>query len=169
MTTSLYDFTIPALTRALTNLSRQLEKAHAHAAQKKTDFAAFAESRLIADMRPLSSQIQIACDNAKGAAARLAGVDAPRHEDTEKTYEELQARIAKTLDFINGIKPEQFAGAESREIVLKFPVLTLKFSGQDYVTKFLLPNFYFHVSMAYALLRKNGVELGKGDFLGNIQ
>jgi hypothetical protein len=169
MTASIYDFTIPALTRALTNLSKQLDKANAHAVAKKTDFAAFAESRLIADMRPLSSQIQIACDNAKGAAARLAGVEAPRHEDTEKTYEELQARIAKTLDFINSVKPEQFVGAESREIVLKFPSVTLKFTGQDYVTKFLLPNFYFHVTMAYALLRKNGVEIGKSDYLGNVQ
>lgn len=169
MTASLYDFTIPALTRALTNLSKQLDKAQAHAGQKKTDFAAFAESRLIADMRPLTSQVQIACDNAKGAAARLAGIEAPRHEDTEKTCEELKARIAKTLDFIASVKPEQFAGAETREVVLKFPSVTLTFTGQDYVTKFLMPNFYFHVSMAYALMRKNGVELGKSDFLGNIQ
>jgi hypothetical protein len=169
MTAPLYDFTVPALTHALTNLSRQLDKAHAHAGQKKVDFSAFAESRLIADMRPLTSQIQIACDNAKGAVARLAGIDAPRHEDTEKTYEELKARIAKTLDFIGSVKAEQFVGAETREVVLKFPSVTLKFNGKDYVTKFLLPNFYFHVTMAYALMRKNGVELGKTDFLGNIQ
>lgn len=169
MTASLYDFTVPAFIRALTNLSRQLDKAHAHAGQKKADFTAFAESRLIADMRPLTSQIQIATDNAKGGAARLAGIDAPRFEDTEKTYDELKARIAKTLDFLASIKPEQFAGAETREVVLKFPNVTLNFNGQDYVTKFLLPNFYFHVTMAYALMRKNGVEIGKTDYLGNVQ
>jgi len=169
MTTSLYDFTVPALTRALTNLSRQLEKAKTHAAQKKVDFSAFAQARLIADMLPLTAQVQIACDNAKGAVARLTGIEAPKHEDNEKTYEELQARIAKTLDFIGTAKREQFAGAETREVVLKFPSVTLSFNGQDYVTKFLLPNFYFHVSMAYALLRSNGVELGKSDFMGAIQ
>jgi hypothetical protein len=169
MTASLYDFTVPALTRALTNLSRQLEKANAHATRKKADFSAFAQARLIADMHPLTAQVQIACDNAKGAVARLVGIEAPKHEDNEKTYEELQARIAKTLDFIGTAKREQFAGAETREVVLKFPNITLTFNGQDYVTKFLLPNFYFHVTMAYALLRKNGVELGKPDFLGAIQ
>jgi len=169
MTVSLYDFTVPALVRALTNLSHQLEKAHKFAAQKKVDFEAFAQARLIADMRPLTAQIQIATDNAKGAVARLTGVDAPKYEDNEKTYEELQERIAKTLDFVNSVKREQFEGAERREVVLKFPQVTLTFTGQDYVTKFLLPNFYFHVTMAYALLRKNGVELGKPDFMGAIQ
>lgn len=169
MTTSLYDFTVPAFARALTSLSRQLDKAHARAVQKKTDFKAFAETRLIADMLPLTAQIQIASDNAKGAVARLTGIDAPKFEDNETTYEELQARIAKTLDFINSVTPEQFVGAESRQVVLKFPSLTLSFLGQDYVTKFALPNFYFHATMAYALMRKNGVELGKPDFIGDIQ
>lgn len=169
MTASLYDFTVPAFTRALTNLSHQLDKAHAHAGQKKVDFSAIAESRLIADMRPLTSQVQIACDNAKGATARLAGIEAPRHEDSEKTYEELKARIAKTLDFIGSVKPEQFADAETREVVLKFPNVTLKFTGKDYVTKFALPNFYFHVTTAYAVMRQNGVEIGKSDFIGNVQ
>ena len=169
MTTSLYDFTVPSFTRALQNLSKQLEKAQTHATNKKIDFKAFAESRLIADMHPLTSQVQIACDNAKGAVARLAGVEAPRHEDNEKTYEELQARIKKTLDFIATVKREQFEGAETRQVVLKFPNMTLTFNGMDYVTKFALPNFYFHASMAYALLRKNGVEIGKVDFMGNVQ
>ena len=169
MTASIYDFTVPVFTRALTNLATQLDKAHAHATQKKMDFKAFAETRLIADMLPLTSQVQIACDNAKGAVARLASVDAPKHEDNEKTYEELKARIAKTQDFIASVKREQFTGAETREVVLKFPNLTLTFNGLDYVTKFALPNFYFHATMAYALLRKNGVELGKPDFMGAIQ
>jgi hypothetical protein len=169
MASSLYDFTVPALTVSLNNLSKQLDKASAHAEQKKFDSKVFADARLIADMLPLTSQIQIACDNAKGAVARLAGIDPPKHEDNEKTFPELKARIAKTLDFISTVKREQFAGAETREIVLKFPQVTFKFSGQDYVTKFVLPNFYFHVTTAYVILRKNGVELGKGDFLGAIQ
>jgi hypothetical protein len=169
MATSLYDFTVPVFTLALTNLGKQVDKAIAYADQKKTDSTAFAGARLIADMLPLSAQVQIACDNAKGAVARLAGIDPPKHEDNEKTLPELKARIAKTLDFIGTLKPAQFNGAETKEIVLTFPSLTLKFNGKDYVTKFALPNFYFHASMAYALLRKNGVDLGKGDFLGAIQ
>jgi uncharacterized protein len=169
MTVSLYDFTIPAFTRALTNLSNQLDKAAALATQKKFDFKALAETRLIADMNPLTSQVQVATDTAKGVVGRLAGIDMPKYEDNEKTYEELKARIAKTLDLIGGVRPDQFAGAESKEVVLNFPQVTLKFSGQDYVTKFALPNFYFHVTMAYALLRKNGVALGKADYLGAIQ
>jgi hypothetical protein len=166
MTASLYDFSVPAFVRALTNLSNQLDKAKAYADHKKFDFKAIAESRLIADMHPLTSQIQIATDNAKGAVARLAGIDPPKYEDNEKTYEELKARIAKTLDFVSSVKREQFAGAETREVVLKFPGRTLTFNGQDYLTKFVFPNFYFHVTMAYALLRKNGVEIGKLDFMG---
>lgn len=169
MTTSLYDFTVPALARALTNLSNQLDKANTHAAAKKCDFKAFAEERLIADMLPLSAQVQVATDNAKGAVARLIGIEAPKYDDNDKTCEELKARITKTLDFLNSVRREQFAGAETREIVLTFPSATLKFTGQDYVTKFVLPNFYFHVAMAYALLRKNGVDIGKRDFLGAVQ
>jgi hypothetical protein len=166
---SLYDFSVPAFTLALTNLSNQMDKATAYAERKKFDTKAFADARLIADMLTFTKQVQIACDNAKGPVARLAGIENPKHEDNEATFAELKARIAKTLDFIKTAKPEQFAGAEKREIVLQFPQLTLKFAGQDYLTKFALPNFYFHVTMAYALLRHNGVELGKGDFIGAVQ
>jgi len=169
MTASLYDFTVPAFTRALTNLSTQIDKAQALADQKKFDSTQLAESRLIADMHSFARQVQIACDNSKGPVARLAGVEPPKHEDTEKTFAELKARIAKTLDFIGTLKPDQFVGAETREIVLKFPQLTLKFNGQDYVTKFALPNFYFHAATAYNILRANGVEIGKADFIGAIQ
>jgi uncharacterized protein len=105
----------------------------------------------------------------KGAAARLAGVESPKYEDTEATIAELKARVRKTLDFIKTIKPEQLQGAESRNIELKFPSATLKFTGLNYLTHFVLPNFFFHMTMTYALLRKNGVELGKRDFLGPIQ
>jgi uncharacterized protein len=169
MSVSLYDVSIPIFTLSLNNLAAILDKAASHAEDKKVDPKVLPQARLIIDMLPLSSQIQIACDTAKGAAARLADVEIPKHEDTEATLAELKARLAKTLEFIKTIKPEQFQGAETREIVLKFPQSTLKFTGVNYVTNFVLPNFFFHVTMAYALLRKNGVQLGKRDFLGPIQ
>lgn len=169
MSVSMYDVSIPVFTLSLSNLSAILDKAANHAETKKIDSKTMPQARLIADMLPLSAQIQIACDNAKGAAARLAGVEVPKHEDTEATLAELKARVAKTLDFIKTIKPEQLQGAETREIVLQFPQTTLKFTGINYLTNFVLPNFFFHMTMAYALLRKNGVDLGKRDFLGPIQ
>lgn len=170
MSTSLYDFSVPAFVRALTNLSNQIDKASAHAEHKNFDAKALADARLIADMMPFFGQVRVACDNAKGAVARLAAIDNPPHEDVETTFPELKARIAKTLDFINSARPEQFVGAEAREIVLQFPNLTLKFpNGFDYLTRFALPNFYFHTTMAYALLRQNGVDVGKRDYLGAIQ
>jgi hypothetical protein len=169
MSVSLYDFCVPAFTLALTNLSNQIDKASAYAERKKFDAKALAEARLIADMHPFTRQVQIACDNAKGTVARLAGIDAPQHQDNETTFAELKARIAKTLDFIKTAVREQFVGAQTREILLQFPAMTLKFTGEDYLTKFALPNFYFHSAMAYAILRQNGVEVGKGDFLGAVQ
>jgi len=169
MSISMYDVSIPIFTLSLTNLSAILDKAASHEQSKKVDPKVIPQARLIVDMLPLSAQIHIACDTAKGAAARLAGVEIPKHEDTEATLAELKARVAKTLDFIKTIKPEQLQGAETREIVLKFPQTTLKFTGINYLTNFVLPNFFFHVTTAYALLRKNGVDLGKRDFLGPIQ
>ena len=169
MSISLYDVSIPIFTLSLSNLSAILDKADSHGGAKKVDPKVIPQARLIVDMLPLSAQIQIACDTAKGAAARLAGVEVPKHEDTEATLAELKARVAKTLDFIKTIKPAQLQGAETREIVLKFPQTTLKFTGINYLTNFVLPNFFFHVTTAYALLRKNGVDLGKRDFLGPIQ
>lgn len=169
MSISLYDVTVPVLSASLTNLSAILDKSVAHAAAKKFDPNVLADTRLIADMMPLRRQIQTACDTAKGAAARLAGIDNPKHEDNETTLPELKARIAKTLDFLKTVTAQQLEGAESREITLTFPNMTLKFTGHSYVTTFVLPNFFFHVTMAYALLRQNGVELGKVDYLGKIQ
>jgi hypothetical protein len=169
MAISLYDFSIPALIRGLTNMSALLDKAAAHATTKKFDSIALAQSRLFPDMHPLSRQVQIACDTAKGAAGRLAGIDAPKHEDTETTLPELKARIAKTIDFLKTITPAQVAGDENRSIELKFPNGTWKFTAIKYLNDFVLPNFYFHSSMVYALLRKGGVEVGKADFLGAIQ
>ena len=166
---TLYDFSIPALTRGLSNMSAILDKAAAHATAKKIDAAVLAQTRLFPDMHPLSRQVQIACDTAKGAAGRLAGVEVPKHEDTETTLPELKARIAKTLEFLKTVTAAQFPSDESRAIEIKFPNGSWKFTALGYVNDFVLPNFYFHASMVYALLRKSGVEIGKGDFLGAIQ
>jgi len=169
MSVSLYDFSVPPLVHGLNTLNALLDKCAAHAAARKTDAKAYLGSRLIADMHPLTRQVQIACDTAKGAAARLAGVEAPKHEDTEATLEEVQARVRKTLDFLATFKAAQFEGPETREIVLSFPSRTLRFTALDYVRQFVLPNFYFHLTIAYAILRSNGVDVGKSDFLGPIQ
>jgi len=168
MAISLYDFSVPCLIRGLTNMSAILDKAVAHAAAKKIDSATLAQLRLFPDMHPLSRQVQIACDTAKGAAGRLAGVEIPKHEDTETTLPELKARIAKTLDFLKTITAAQLAGDDERAIEIKFPNGSWKFTAKSYVADFVLPNFYFHDSMVYALLRKGGLEIGKGDFLGAI-
>ena len=169
MAISMYDFTIPALTRGLTNLSAILDKAAAHAAAKKFDAAALAQARLFPDMHPLVRQVQIACDTAKGAAGRLAGIEVPKHQDSEATFADLKARIAKTLDFVRSVTAAQLKDSESRDIEIKFPNGAWKFTGLAYLTDFVLPNFYFHASIVYALLRKAGVEVGKADYLGAIQ
>ncbi len=169
MSISLYDVTIPVLIRGLRNLSTILEKAEGHAASRKVDPAVFAQLRLFPDMHPLARQVQIACDTAKGAAARLAGIDVPKHEDVEVGLADLRARIGKTLEFIGTVTAAQLDGAERRAIEIKFPSATWRFDGLAYVTDFVLPNFFFHESMVYALLRKGGVAIGKGDFLGDIQ
>ncbi len=169
MSIALYDVSIPPMTLGLTNLSALLDKAAVHAEAKKVDPKVLADSRIIADMFPLKRQVQIACDTAKGAAARLAGLEIPKHEDTESDFVELKARIAKTLAFIGSVKSDQVNASAAREIVLQFPRQTLTFTGPDYLTKFVLPNFYFHITAAYAILRQNGVDVGKNDFLGKIQ
>jgi uncharacterized protein len=169
MSISIYDYSIPALTRGLTNLSAILDKAQAHATAKKFDSVVLAQARMFPDMLPLVRQVQIACDTAKGAAARLAGIEVPKHEDTETTFADLKVRIAKTVDFLKTVTAAQLKDAEKRSIELKSPNGVLKFTAPDYLNGFVLPNFYFHETMVYALLRKNGVELGKGDFLGAVQ
>jgi hypothetical protein len=168
MSLNLYDLTIPALARGLSNLSALLDKAAAHAESRKFDSQVLVQARLFPDMHPLLKQVQIACDTAKGAAARLAGLEPPAHPDTETNLAELKARIAKTLEFVNSIQPAQLQGAEDRAIEMKTPRVTLHFTGRSYLSGFVLPNFYFHSSMVYALLRHSGVEIGKMDFLGPI-
>ena len=169
MAISMYDFSIPVLTRGLTNLSAILDKASAHATAKKFDSAVLAQSRLFPDMFPLVRQVQVACDTAKGAAARLAGIEVPKHEDNEASFADLNARIAKTVDFLRSVTAVQLKDAETRSIEIKFPNGAWKFTGIAYLTNFVLPNFYFHESIVYALLRKAGVDVGKMDFLGEIQ
>ncbi len=162
MTFSIHQASAPVFIRALTNLSAMMDKALAGGADEATLLAA----RLAPDMHPFPRQIQMASDAAKGAIARLTGTEAPSMPDTETTFAELKVRIEKTVAYVASLDAAAFEGAEDREVVLKFPGLELKFTGAQYLTSFALPNFFFHVSMAYALLRANGVALGKMDFLG---
>ena len=166
MTFSIHQASIPVLTRGLKNLSAYLEKGRANAEERKIDPAVLVSARLAPDMHPLSRQVQIASDTAKNAAARLAGIDAPSMPDTETSFGELHARIEKTVAFLAGIGESQLDGSETRQIVLKFPGREMQFTGADYLTHFALPNFYFHLTTAYAILRHNGVPVGKMDFMG---
>jgi uncharacterized protein len=166
MKISMYQASAPRFASALRNLSAVLDKAHAWSEAKKIDPSVPGGLRLIADMFPLARQVQIACDTAKGAVARLAGVEIPQHEDTEKTIPELKARIAKTLDFIESLPAAKVDGSEEREVVLKMRAGEVKFNGLQYLMGHAYPNFYFHCTTAYNILRANGVELGKRDFLG---
>ena len=166
MTISMYDLAVPVATHMLKGFSRILDKAEAHCAARKIDPQALLTDRLYPDMLPFTSQVQIACDFAKGMSARLAGVEVPSHPDNEKSFPELKARIAKTLDFIATLKPEQFNGSESRTITFKAGSREFSFPGAHYLQAFVLPNFYFHLTTAYGILRHNGVELGKLDFMG---
>lgn len=172
--TNLYTISIPPMTKSLRALSGILDKLTKHADGKQLSWQpagmqeeALMQSRLIADQFPFVRQVQIACDNAKGCAARLAEIENPKHEDTEKTVAELKARIDKTISFIEGVKPEQIIGKEALRVGSPYwGEKTL--SGYEYVNFYLLPNFYFHIATAYSILRKNGVDLGKADFIGDI-
>jgi hypothetical protein len=166
MAISMYQASAPRFVNTLKNLSVILDKAQAHADAKKIDPRVLTAARLYPDMFPMSRQVQSACDTAKGAVARLAGVEVPVHDDTEQTLEDLKARIAKTIAFINTIKPAQVDGSEDREVVLKFRSGEVKFKGMQYLLGQALPNFYFHATTAYDILRHNGVEVGKRDYIG---
>jgi uncharacterized protein len=166
MAISMYQASAPRFVHTLKSLSAILGKAQAHCEAKKIDPLVLTGSRLYPDMFALARQVQIACDSAKGAVARLAGVEIPKHEDTEKTFEELQMRIIKTLDFIATVKAAQVDGSEDKEIVIKLRGKDTAFKGMPYLLGFAWPNFYFHVTTAYNILRHSGVEIGKSDFLG---
>ncbi len=167
MSISLYQVSIPVFVRALENLAAILDKAEQHAQAKKIDASIFVNARLAPDMYPLSRQVQIATDIAKGGAARLAGIELPSYEDKEASFAELQARIAKTIAFIQTVSAEQIDGSEQKPITVRTPSRELNFLGQPYLLNYVLPNLYFHVTTAYAILRHNGVEIGKADFLGS--
>lgn len=168
MSLTMYDASIPTFLLTLSNLQKILEKAAAHAQARKFDPNVFVSTRLYPDMLPLARQVQIASDSAKGAAARLTGTEPPKFEDTETTLAELIARVAKTIDYLQTFKPEQFAGAEERAIAIKFPSASFNFTGANFLRHWALPNFFFHVTTAYALLRHGGVEIGKADYLGPV-
>ena len=166
MTLSMYSASIPAFQQILTALLEVLDKAEAHAAARKIEPSVLLGTRLTPDMFPLSRQVQIACDFAKGTAARLSGADNPSIADTEKTFPELKERINKTLAFLATFTPAQIDGTEDRDIKMKVGPQEMHFKGQPYLINFALPNFYFHATSAYAILRASGVDLGKSDFLG---
>jgi hypothetical protein len=165
MAISMYRASAPVFLQMLPCLSAVLDKAAAHAAARKIDPTALLQARLYPDMFPLPRQVQIAADFAKGAMARLAGVEPPKYADTEATFDELKARIAKTIDFIKEFKPSQIDGSEERDIVLQMGGQTRNFKGENYLINTVLPNFFFHVTTAYAILRHNGVEIGKTDYM----
>jgi hypothetical protein len=163
----MYQTSVPRFANMLKNLSAILDKAQAHAEARKIDPAVLVNSRLYPDMFPLKRQVQIACDTAKGASARLAGVEVPKHEDMEETFADLKARITKTIDFIQTLKPAQIDGSEEKNIHLKLGQREVDYRGMQYLLGHALPNFYFHVTTAYDILRHNGVELAKRDYLAN--
>lgn len=165
-TLSMYQASIPVLIRALRNFKHILGKGHAHAVAQGYDPAVLLQSRLYPDMLPLVRQVQIATDTAKFAPARLAGIESPRFEDTETSFEELQARLDRALEFLGSFTPAQIDGSEGRDVVLPRRTGDQHFSGRDYLLGFVLPNLLFHVGIAYAILRHNGVPLGKMDYLG---
>jgi len=166
MSASLYVSTAAQYVRGLENLSALLEKGANWAKEKGVSEDAVLNSRLAEDMFPLARQVQIVSDISKGAVARLAGLTPPAYEDNEKTFEELQGRIAKTLEFIRSVKPEQLEGDDERPIVVKMRTGELNFTAKQYVMDFATPNVFFHITTTYAILRHEGVNLGKTDFLG---
>jgi hypothetical protein len=166
MSLSMYDVSVPVFLRMLGNLGAILCKGVDSAEARGIDPQVLASARLAPDMFPLTRQVQIACDAAKGAGARLAGVEAPSHPDVETTFPELQARIDATVAFLNSLTPDQMAGAEARSVVLKMQGVEMTFTGQVFLLNLAMPNFYFHISTAYDILRHNGVALGKRDLLG---
>lgn len=164
----MYVASVPVFKQLLGGLSGVLTKAAEHAAERKIEPPALLQSRLFPDMFPLLRQVQIATDFARGVAARLAGVEVPSAPDTEQTFDELQQRIASTLAFLDGLDPAAFEGSEGREIVLRPGTpKERRFSGQAYLLSYGLPQFFFHVTTAYALLRHGGVEIGKRDYMGS--
>jgi uncharacterized protein len=168
MAFDVYSATVPVFSRMLRNLTSHLEKAEAFAASRKYDPSMFLQHRLAPDMLPLVQQIQIACDTAKICCARVTSVEAPKFEDNEKTMAEIKARVAKTIDFLGSVPKEKFAGADTRPVTFNFRRQPTTAPGETYVLGHAIPNFFFHYTTAYALMRQAGVEIGKADYLGDF-
>ncbi|NWG39860.1 MAG: DUF1993 domain-containing protein [Hydrogenophilaceae bacterium] len=167
MSISMYQISVPIFTRMLTNLIAILEKAAVHCEEKKIDAAVLVNYRLYPDMFAFARQVQIAADAAKNGTAYLAGAEPPKFDNTEQTFAELIERIRKTIEFISAFKPEQIDGSEDRDVVISRGETTVTYKGQAYLLNRVLPNFFFHITTAYDILRHNGVPLGKKDYLGN--
>ena len=167
MTISMYQASVPRFVNILGNLSKILDKTQAHIDAKKIADATLTGDRLFPDMLPMATQVQIACDTAKGVVARLAGLDIPAFDDNETTLVELKARIAKTITFIQSVSAQQIDGTEDKAIVTKRGDKETHYKGMQFLLGHAVPNFYFHVTTAYNILRHNGVEIGKRDYLGN--
>ena len=168
MSNDIFDYSIPAFLRGNGILAALLKKAESHAAERNIAPAALLTARLFSDMFPLTGQVQAACDTAKRATARLVGVEAPRFEDNEASFDELHARIRKTTEFVQSHPADAFRAAADRTIEMKMGARTASLTASQYLTRFALPNFYFHITTAYDILRHNGVALGKRDYLGNM-
>ena len=168
MKATMYTLSAPVFVRMLNNLSAILDKGAAHAETKKIDPTVFLNSRLIPDMLPLTRQVQIGCDFAKGCIARLAGQEPPKWDDNEASFADLKTRVARTIEYVNGFTPAQIDGSEDRAIALQVRGDTVHTTGLPYLTQRVLPNFFFHLTTAYALLRKDGVGIGKQDFVGPV-
>ena len=164
----LHDLSVVQIAKMLRNLENWIDKGVALAESRSWDPELLLSARLVADQYPLLKQVQAACDSAKALAARMAGVEVPSHPDDEETLAEIRERIHKTLAFLETVSAEQVAGGEDRELTLPF-VKDKRIKGGDYLTEMALPNFYFHVVTAYAILRKNGIELGKRDYIGSLK
>ena len=168
MSLSMHSASVPIFVRMLGNLGSWLEKAEAHAAARRFESSVYLGSRLVPDMLPFTKQIQIACDAAKFGVARLAGVEAPKFEDNETSIAELRERIRKTIAYVQSVPAEQIDGTDAKDVVVPRRDGSMTLKGEIYLKHFVLPNFFFHVTTAYALLRHNGVELGKSDYLGAL-
>jgi hypothetical protein len=169
MSISMHSASVPVFVRMMGNLLTWLDKAQSHAEVKKYDTAVLLGTRLAPDMLPLTKQVQIGCDAAKFAVSRLAGVDAPKFEDNEASFDELRERIRKTIDFVQSVPAAQINGTEDKELTIPRRDGTMTLKGEAYLKHFALPNFFFHMTTAYALLRHNGVDLGKADYLGALR
>ena len=165
MTISMYQASVPVFLKMLGNLRSFIVKGETYAQEHSIEPAALLNARLFPNMLPLIKQVQIASDSSKGCVARLAGVDVPKFEDNETSFDDVKARIDKTMDFLKTFRPEQIDGTEERDIAIPVAKEVMHFTGQQYLLNFAMPNFYFHVTTTYALLRHNGVALGKRDFL----